>query len=340
MSSEADVIIVGAGPVGATLSLLLAREGASVFLADKAAEIYPLPRAAHIDHEIVRVFQAIGAADAVMAASKATTYYDFLTASGEVLMRFGSADQKSPSGWPASNMIHQPTVESVLRDLIARTPSVELKTEWTLAAFEIDSTGVIARFDTPSGEQTVRGCFLVGCDGARSTVRDLAGIELEDLDFDEPWLVIDTLVHDASRLPDRNLQICDPKRPTTCVQMGSGRHRWEFMLKPGETPDEVLDDAFVADLLKPWNVEGAVTLERKAVYRFHALIAKRGARGPCLSPAMRRTRRRLSRDRACARVCATPPISPGSSAQCCVAKLATACWTPIKQNVLRMSARR
>ena len=280
MSIQADVIIVGAGPVGATLSLLLAREGASVFLTDQAAEIYPLPRAAHIDHEIVRVFQAIGAADAVMAASKATTYYDFLTATGEVLMRFGSADQKSPSGWPASNMIHQPSVEAVLRDVIARTPAVQLKTEWSLTAYEIDGAGIAARFDTPSGEQTVRGRYLVGCDGARSTVRDLAKIELEDLDFDEPWLVIDTLVQDPSRLPDRNLQICDPQRPTTCVQMGSGRHRWEFMLKQGETPEDVLDDAFIAKLLKPWNVEGAVTLERKAVYRFHALIAKQWRKGP------------------------------------------------------------
>lgn len=149
MSIQADVIIVGAGPVGATLSLLLAGEGASVFLTDKAAEIYPLPRAAHIDHEIVRVFQAVGAADAVMAASKATTYYDFLTASGEVLMRFGSADQKSPSGWPASNMIHQPSVEAVLRDVIAKTPLVKLKTEWSLTAYQVDGSGVIAHFDTP-----------------------------------------------------------------------------------------------------------------------------------------------------------------------------------------------
>jgi 3-(3-hydroxy-phenyl)propionate hydroxylase len=280
VSFQTDVIVVGAGPVGATLSLLLAREGASVFLADKAAEIYPLPRAAHIDHEIVRVFQAIGAADAVMAASKSTTYYDFLTASGEVLMRFGSADQKSPSGWPVSNMIHQPSVEAVLRDLIEATPTVQLKTEWTLTSYKIDDTGVVACFDTPTGERTVRGRFLVGCDGARSSVRDLAGIELEDLDFDEPWLVIDTVVQDPSRLPDRNLQICDPKRPTTCVQMGSGRHRWEFMMKPGETPEDVLEDAFIADLLKPWKVEGAVTLERKAVYRFHALIARRWRERP------------------------------------------------------------
>jgi 3-(3-hydroxy-phenyl)propionate hydroxylase len=64
--------------------------------------------------------------------------------------------------------------------------------------------------------------------------------------------------------------------------MGAGRHRWEFMLKPGETPEAVAEDAFIADLLAPWNVEGAVTLERKAVYRFHALVARRWRRGPVL----------------------------------------------------------
>jgi len=276
---ETDVIIVGAGPVGATLSLLLAKEGVTVVLADRAAEIYPLPRAAHIDHEIVRVFQSVGAADAVMAASKATTYYDFLTASGELLMRFGSAHRQSPSGWPASNMIHQPSVEAALRDMIAKASLVQLKSEWNLASYETDANGVVARFETPLGERIVCGRFLVGCDGARSTVRDQTGIELEDLDFDEPWLVIDTLVQDPKRLPDRNLQICDPRRPTTCVQMGAGRHRWEFMLKPDETPEDSLEDAFIAELLKPWKVDGAVTLERKAVYRFHALIAKQWRKG-------------------------------------------------------------
>ena len=277
---ETDVVIVGAGPVGTTLALLLARENVRVILADKAAEIYPLPRAAHIDHEIVRVFQSVGAAEAIMAASKATTYYDFLTASGELLMRFGGVDQTSPSGWPASNMIHQPSVEAVLRNVIAKTPAIRLQTEWTLTAQSGTDGGVVALFDTPQGEQKVRARFLVGCDGARSTVREQAGIELEDLDFDEPWLVIDTLVRDPSRLPDRNLQICDPKRPTTCVLMGSGRHRWEFMLKPGETAEEALDDGFIAELMKPWKVDGAVTLERKAVYRFHALIARQWRKGP------------------------------------------------------------
>jgi 3-(3-hydroxy-phenyl)propionate hydroxylase len=70
-----------------------------------------------------------------------------------------------------------------------------------------------------------------------------------------------------------NLQVCDPERPTTCVLMGPGRHRWEFMLKPGETPEQAASDAFIQPLIDLWDC-GPVTLERRAVYRFHGLVAK------------------------------------------------------------------
>jgi 3-(3-hydroxy-phenyl)propionate hydroxylase len=271
---DCDLLVIGAGPVGASLALLAAREGLSVIAADKADEIYPLPRAAHIDHEIVRVFQAVGAADDIMATSKVAARYDFLTASGEVLLSFDTTGVRSPSGWPASNMIHQPSLEAALRKQIAVSDTATLKVGWELLALDHSDDGVAARFDTRDGEQTLRARYLVGCDGARSVVRDLSGIGLDDLQFDEPWLVIDTIVVDEARLPDLNLQICDPARPTTCVQMGAGRHRWEFMMLPGETARQVTDDAFIKRLLKPWNVEGAVVLERSAVYRFHALVAE------------------------------------------------------------------
>ena len=48
--------------------------------------------------------------------------------------------------------------------------------------------------------------------------------------------MIDVLVKDQERLPKQNLQICDPARPTTCVLMGAGRHRWEFMLSVAPVP--------------------------------------------------------------------------------------------------------
>ena len=105
---------------------------------------------------------------------------------------------------------------------------------------------------------------------------------LDDLQFDEPWLVIDTIVHDAARLPDANLQICDPARPTTCVLMGNGRHRWEFMIRPDENPQDLLDDKVIERLLAPWNLRGSVTLERKAVYRFNARVARTWRKGGLL----------------------------------------------------------
>lgn len=276
-----DIVIVGAGPTGVTLAALLAQGGAQVLVADRAADIYPLPRAAHIDHETMRILQSLGAADPVAATSRVAGIYEFRTASGEVLLRFESPPE-TPSGWPASNMIHQPSVERALRDRLAELAPAALRTGWTYLGHEETASGVEVRFETPEGERRVAARYLVGADGARSPVREAAGIGFSDFGFSEPWLVVDTLVRDASRLPDRNLQICDPARPTTCVQMGEGRHRWEFMLLPGETSDDLADDAAIARLLEPWDVEGAVELERRAVYTFQARVAERWRLGRVL----------------------------------------------------------
>ncbi|KCZ86107.1 FAD-binding monooxygenase [Hyphomonas adhaerens MHS-3] len=279
---DCDVLIVGAGPTGISLALVAAQYGASVIVCEKEADIYPLPRAAHIDHEVMRIFQSVGAADQIAATCRTTSHYDFLTSDGQILLQFEGSDQLGPGGWSGANMIHQPSLERALRDRLPNCNSVELRSLWAFTGYEESGESVSARFEAPDGQRTVTARFLVGADGTRSPVRTAAGIELDDLQFDEPWLVIDMVVQDAERLPKVNLQICDPARPTTCVLMGEGRHRWEFMLLPGETPEQVLDDAFIEGLLKPWNVDGAATLERKAVYRFNARVAKAWKKGRVL----------------------------------------------------------
>jgi 3-(3-hydroxy-phenyl)propionate hydroxylase len=279
---DCDVLVVGAGPTGICLALIAAQHGASAVICEKEADIYPLPRAAHIDHEVMRIFQSIGAADQISATSRTTSHYDFLTADGQILLRFDGSDQIGPGGWPGANMIHQPSLERALRNRLPDTNRIELRSLWRFVGYEDTGEFLSAKFETPEGPRTVTARFLVGTDGTRSPVRAAAGIELDDLQFDEPWLVIDTIVQDFERLPKVNLQICDPARPTTCVLMGEGRHRWEFMMLPGETPEQVLDDAFIEGLLKPWKVDGAVTLERKAVYRFNARVAKSWKEGRVL----------------------------------------------------------
>ena len=266
-----DVAIVGLGPVGAALGAMLARRGVSVCVAEKDGEIYPLPRAAHFDHEIMRLFQGLGIADAVLAHARPAPAYRFQNAAGEVLMHFDMPPGASPSGWSPSYMFHQPGVEEALRSLLT---DVDVRLGRRFEGLVQDGDGVTVTLAGPGALETVRARYLVGCDGGASAVRKAIGVGLDDYGFDEPWLVIDTRVGEGARLPDINLQICDPERPTTCVLMGPGRHRWEFMLKPGEDPAAVMDDAVIAGWLAPWGGLEHLTLERKAVYRFHGLVAQ------------------------------------------------------------------
>lgn len=279
---DCDVLIVGGGPTGVTLALLLARRGVSVIVAEKGAAIHPLPRAAHLDHEAMRILQEAGVADAVMATSRTTARYEFRNAAGEILLCFEGSDRIGPGGWPGANMIHQPSVEVALRAELARHPGARLLSSCEVLGFDDDGDGVAVRVRSGDGEGVLRARYLVGADGARSPVRKALGIAFEDLGFEEPWVVVDTIVHDAARLPDCNLQICDPARPTTCVLMGEGRHRWEFMVLPGEDPAVVASEASIACLLEPWDVAGAISHERTAVYTFRARIAREWRRGRVL----------------------------------------------------------
>ena len=75
------------------------------------------------------------------------------------------------------------------------------------------------------------------------------------------------------------LQVCDPARPHTLVPMPPPRYRFEFMLLPGETADDVNTPERVEEFLRPWLAAGTATVERSAVYTFHGLIAEQWRSG-------------------------------------------------------------
>ena len=132
-----------------------------------------------------------------------------------------------------------------------------------------------------AGPESVRAKYLVACDGGASTVRTQLAMPLEDLDFDEPWLVVDVRVNERglARLPGVTVQYCEPERPCTLV-IGPGNHRrWEISLKPGEDPKQVATPAETWKLLARWLTPEDGELWRQARSRSHALGAARWRRG-------------------------------------------------------------
>jgi 3-(3-hydroxy-phenyl)propionate hydroxylase len=276
MTERYEVAIVGYGPVGQAAANLLGARGFRVAVFEIATSVYNLPRAAHFDGEVMRIWQSMDLAEATMSASAPIAGVRFVNGHGDVLFGLDAPERATPSGWFAGYLFYQPDLEQVLQDGVARYPNVDVFPGHEVTSVSQDAEGVTLMVrDLDSGtERTVLADYLWGCDGARSITRRAAGIELEDLGFDQPWLVIDTLLKRDVDLPHYPTQICDPVRPTTFIPSSGAHRRWEFMLMPGDDPNRIAEPENVWRLLNGWITPDDADVIRSAVYSFHALIAR------------------------------------------------------------------
>jgi flavoprotein hydroxylase len=284
VSGSIDVAIVGYGPVGQLLAILLGQRGWRVEVIERQAEPYPLPRAVHFDHEVGRILQLAGVAEALAGRTVPATEYEWRNAKGETLIRFGRDAERSLSGWPESSMFCQPELEGILDERARSLEAASVERGCEAVELWLAPDGVTIEAKRADGSRReLRARFAVGCDGANSFVRERIGSGWHDLGFHFDWLVVDVLPSDPRWSGPINWQLCDPARPTTLVSGGPGRRRWEFMRLPHDTLDELNDEAAAWRLLGPWGVQpGNAKLERHAVYTFRARWADRWRNGRAL----------------------------------------------------------
>jgi 2-polyprenyl-6-methoxyphenol hydroxylase-like FAD-dependent oxidoreductase len=186
-----DVAIIGYGPTGQMLALLLGEKGYRVAVFERWPTLYPQPRAVHYDHEIARVFQAVGIGETLDYIVEPGGVYEWRNARGETLLSFDWSEQ-SVSGWPSSTMFPQPQLEAILDSSVKALPGVTVYQGW--AAEQVAQTQgavhlqVIKQVVTSSGELTpaedrisVRSRYVIGADGANSFLRQHMRSSLTDL---------------------------------------------------------------------------------------------------------------------------------------------------------------
>lgn len=293
-----DVAIIGYGPVGAMMGLLLREQGIRTVIIERDTTVSDFPRAAHLDDEVVRIYQAAGllGLSETMDNPPRYTYYDkdwkpFLSR----LFPQGISDQ----GLKHDFMFFQPDVEKAMRARLesgVNRPDVRLGT--TVTNITQDGSGVTLETVNQNGDtDSLRAAWLIGCDGATSLVRKKMGSKFQQISESRQWYIVDIeLLGEAADDPGNDQwEYCDPERIVTYIHLSGPYRRFEFDVKPGESEADLGTEERTWELMAPWYRPDEARIMRNDIYKFHSLLANTwrndriliaGDAAHCMSPKL------------------------------------------------------
>jgi 3-(3-hydroxy-phenyl)propionate hydroxylase len=268
MTTDADVVIVGAGPSGLTLANILGLQGVRTVVVDERDTLIDYPRGVGLDDEALRTFQSIGLVDRILPHTVPNQILRFFDAKRRLLAEMAPPDARF--GWPKRNGFVQPMVDAELCAGLDRFDHVEVRWGHRMESCTEDDAGVTVSF--ASGRDAVRGRYVVGCDGGRSTTRRLMGVSFDGTTSSTRWLVVD-VANDPLGHPNSEVG-ADPARPYVSIAIAHGIRRFEFLIHPDESDELAEDPAFVRKMLAqrvPYPER--VDIIRHRVYTHHSRIA-------------------------------------------------------------------
>ena len=277
-----DVVIVGFGPTGGTLANLLALQGFSILIIEKEKSFYPLPRAVHFDDEIMRVFQTIGITDKFLKHTIINKGTKFVNSKNQVVLDWPRPRSITENGWYPSYRFHQPDLERKLRRRLKDFKKVSVMQNTKVNSLKEEKNLVKICIENINNNKIseIRAKYIIGCDGARSTIRKQIKAKFQNLGFTQKWAVVDLILKkNKKELPDRTIQYSNSKRPATYCRNVGKRRRWEFAINNAESEKKVLSNSYIWNFLKPWLKPSEALMERKTIYTFQSAISKKWKKG-------------------------------------------------------------
>ena len=269
---KTDVIIIGAGPTGLLLANLLGNMNVSVIIVEKNKTTVNEPRAVSIDDESMRALQAANLSkeiEGILVRGYGSIYKG---PRGDVFASVKPFDKEY--GFDKRNAFQQPELEDILNKSLANYKNVNALFGFQMYEFTQKNELVFTTLKNTDGlEISIESKFMIGCDGAHSSVRKLLDINLKGGSFVEPWLIID-LCNTKNRCSHTEV-FCNPKRSCITLPGPNGVRRYEFKLNSGEDPKKVIEEQFVRDLLQSVGPDRDEKIRRVKVYTFHARVAEK-----------------------------------------------------------------
>jgi 3-(3-hydroxy-phenyl)propionate hydroxylase len=284
--NEGPVLVAGGGPVGVITALALAQRGIPVRVFEAAESVNDAPRASTLHPATLEMLASVGLLDEIIArglVARTFQFWDRPTRS--VVAEFDHAILENDTDYPFVVQCEQHKIANLAVEKLRAFKHAEVTFSAPVTAISAGDDNVDITVAIDGREQTLSGRYLVGADGGRSTVRKSLDIPFEGYTFPERFLVLTTLFDFATEHGVAyRAYFSDPDEWTNLFKVagddGKGRWRAVFPTLPGQTDEEVLNEAATeARLQKFFPKSGTYEIVHRNIYRVHQRVAARFRHG-------------------------------------------------------------
>jgi 3-(3-hydroxy-phenyl)propionate hydroxylase len=278
MTNDDRILIAGGGPVGYTTALLLAQRGIPFTLLEAGDRVFDDPRAGTIHPPTLELYASIGAIDRFLDRGYRVEHYHYYDRAQGLIADFDLGVLAEDTPYPYRLMLEQHKVCFIMQEMLAELGEHDIRLNHRVESVEQDADGVVATVSTPNGIETIRGSWMIGCDGGRSLVRKSMGVDFEGFTYPERFLILSTPYDFGQHGYAFTNYIADPEHWFALFRVpgpdGSGLWRVVSPVDPEAPEDEVFAEDFVQERMRLFRPkDGGYDVVHRNVYNVHQRVA-------------------------------------------------------------------
>ena len=272
------VVVAGGGPVGLVTTLALARQGVDVILLEGEESIPRDLRAGTFHPPTVEMLDALGLGDALLKEGIKVPEWQIRDRRNGVVAQFDLGVISDQTRYPFRLHCEQHKLSHIAYEALQQYPNARVLFSHRCTGFTQDADGVTVNVQTLAGAEEIRASYLVGTDGARSTVRKGMDIEFEGFTWPERFLVFATPYDLREQGFTGNAYIADPDEWCAIFiqphQGPPGIWRIAFPTLPEMEEEQILSDEYVQSRIQGFlSPDQTYDIAYRSVYRVHQRVA-------------------------------------------------------------------